>query len=290
MASQGYRDWVAAGRPYTLIRPAKDLQRIVSAYGLTVYTPFSYTGWPNTSRSATRWKGRALDIMPRADNAAGRAENAAIARQLVADKNAGVPGTEAIKYINWTDEKGVCTQERWMPHHDSDSSGDKDHIHVSFRDDMDTWTGAAGYDPVARMSQGVSFDMSARTEQIIEAWRTGQEKTGDGTAVAPVTWRIRDEAWQRSVDAKLDAYAAADELRDQAMLAVIQVLTKDGNASSDTILVALREVRDEARAKFAQLHEAFEQERVARVAAEARAEQLAAALAARADAGDTPPQ
>src|SRR5688572_20265337 len=78
MASQAYRDWLNAGRPYTLIRPAKAVQSALRGYGLTVYdypneahlkatppedhTPFSATGWPGQNR---RWNARALDVMPR---------------------------------------------------------------------------------------------------------------------------------------------------------------------------------------------------------------------------------
>jgi hypothetical protein len=126
MASQGYRDWLNAGRPYALIRPAAALQRTLRGYGLTVYdypderhlqadtpedhTPFSVTGYPGTNR---RWNARGVDIMPRGSAAAGRAENAAIARQLIRDRTAGVPGVMWIKYLNWTDEAGYCQQVRW---------------------------------------------------------------------------------------------------------------------------------------------------------------------------------
>ena len=126
MASQGYRDWLNAGRPYTLIRPARAVQAVLRGYGLTVYdypndahlkantpedhTPFSVTGWPGQNR---RWKARALDVMPRSGSRLHRKENADIARQLIRDRDAGVPGAMWIKYINWTDENGACRQERW---------------------------------------------------------------------------------------------------------------------------------------------------------------------------------
>lgn len=164
MASQGYKDWLAAGRPYTLIRPARALQATLRGYGLTVYdypnadhlqantpqdhTPFSVTGWPGTNK---RWNARALDVMPRDDSAAARAENAAIARQLIRDRNAGVPGAMWIKYLNWTDEQGICRQERWTPGHTTVSSTDKSHVHISGRSDADTDDDANGYDPIARM-------------------------------------------------------------------------------------------------------------------------------------------
>lgn len=164
MASQGYRDWLNAGRPYTLIRPAKAIQATLRGYGLTVYdypnddhlqadtpqdhTPFSVTGYPGSN---ARWNARALDVMPRGDSYAARAENADIARQFIADRNAGHPGVMWIKYLNWTDEKGVCRQERWTPNHETRSSTDKGHIHISGRSDVDNDSRADGYDPIARM-------------------------------------------------------------------------------------------------------------------------------------------
>jgi len=171
MASQGYRDWLNAGRPYTLIRPAAALVRKLQAYGLTVYglgppnaahleattpedhTPFSVTGWPGTNR---RWNARALDVMPRSGSATHRKENADIARQLIRDRDGGHPGAMWIKYINWTDEQGNCQQVRWMDaahplQHTTRSSSDRGHIHISGRSDADGDDRADGYDPIARM-------------------------------------------------------------------------------------------------------------------------------------------
>ncbi|UWZ37472.1 hypothetical protein Drose_04105 [Dactylosporangium roseum] len=163
MASQGYRDWLKAGKPYSLIRPAKALQKKLRAYGLTVYdypndahltastpedhTPFSVTGWPGPN---ARWKARALDVMPRSESYAHRKENADIARQIIRDRNAGVPGVMWIKYLNWTDENGTCRQERWTPGHATRSSTDNGHIHISGRSDVDDDARADDYDPIAR--------------------------------------------------------------------------------------------------------------------------------------------
>ncbi len=170
MVSQGYRDWLNAGRPYTLIRPAKAAQATLKGYGLTVYdypnlahlqadrpedhTPFSVTGWPGLNQ---RWKARALDVMPRSDSYAHRKENADVARALIRDRDAGHPGAKWIKYLNWTDETGVCRQERWtdatLPNRRmTGPSTDRGHVHVSGRSDMDDYAGADGYDPIARMN------------------------------------------------------------------------------------------------------------------------------------------
>lgn len=164
MASTYYFQWLALNKPYTLIRPARDLQRIIRRYGITVWdypneahqkadppedhTPYSATGWPGAN---TRWNARGLDVMPRAQTNAGRAENAAIAEQIIADKDAGVPGTEWIKYLNYTDLDGNCWHVSWQPAKRVTRSTDRDHIHVSGRSDMDNWAGAVEYDPIARM-------------------------------------------------------------------------------------------------------------------------------------------
>jgi hypothetical protein len=88
---------------------------------------------------------------------AARNENAAIARQLIRDRDAGVPGAMWIKYINWTDESGVCRQERWMDlsaplRRTTRTSTDNGHIHISGRSDVDDDDRADTYDPIARMT------------------------------------------------------------------------------------------------------------------------------------------
>lgn len=183
MASQAYRDWLNAGKPYALIDPAEALRAAIAGHGITVWhypnlshltaeppedhTPFSATGWPGSN---ARWKARGLDIMPREDargnvTPAARKENADIARQLIRDRDAGHPGVMWIKFLNWTDEKGTCRQERWMDlqrplARTTRSSSDAGHIHVSGRSDADTDKRAAGYDPVARMNGEVDMDMT----------------------------------------------------------------------------------------------------------------------------------
>lgn len=167
MASQAYYDWVKAGKPYVRARPTMECLKLIQGYGYTVYdypddphltasppedhTPFSATGWPIASK---RWVGHAIDIMPpsAAAIAAGAIPLPQLARQIIRDKNAGVPGTGWIKYMNWTDEEGVCRQERWMPDHETRSSTDKGHIHISGRSDKDTSdeVTATGWDPVRR--------------------------------------------------------------------------------------------------------------------------------------------
>lgn len=202
MASTAYYQWINAGRPYHLILPAATLQSALQRHGLTVYdnpdnahltatvpedhTPYSVTGWPGAN---ARWNARALDVMPRGDDTAARVESANIARQLIKDRDAGVPGVMWIKYINWTDEHGVCRQERWtdVAHPNArttHSSTDNGHIHISGRSDVDTDTRAAGYDPIARMNgvieMGFPYLASVAgavvvTDGITCRWVTGTE-------------------------------------------------------------------------------------------------------------------
>jgi len=171
MASQGYYEWVAAGRPYALIRPVAKTQANIRRHGITVYdypdeshlkadppedhTSFSETGWPGPN---ARWKARGIDIMPRADTEEARDENTAIAIQMIHDRDTGYPGAQWIKYINYTDDDGKCWHVKWQPNKVVTSSTDSGHVHASGRSDVDNDTRADDYDPVARMN-GEEEDM-----------------------------------------------------------------------------------------------------------------------------------
>jgi hypothetical protein len=171
MPTNAYRVWVQAGRPYVLMRPAKALKGRLQGHGYTVYdypdeahleaatpedhTPFSATGFPVDSAFGV---GHALDVMPKADTAAARRELADLSRKLIHDRDNLVPGVRWIKYINWTDEHGVCRQERWMDPtnprtRSTRSSSDKGHTHISGRSDADNDTRADTYDPYASSTQ-----------------------------------------------------------------------------------------------------------------------------------------
>jgi hypothetical protein len=94
-------------------------------------------------------------------------------------------------------------------------------------------------------------DMSAHTEAVIEAWRTGMTRAADGSPVEPVNWRIRDEQWQAAVNAKLDALAArppavftADQvhaLGDQLAAAVVAHHDALTDADAPVIAAAARD-------------------------------------------------
>ncbi|MET7417438.1 hypothetical protein [Dactylosporangium sp. NPDC005555] len=284
MASQGYRDWLAAGQPYTLIRPAKAVQRTLRGYGLTVYdypneehqkantpedhTPYSVTGWPGTNK---RWRARALDVMPRSGSATHRKENADIARQLIKDRDAGHPGAMWIKYINWTDEKGNCNQERWTDaasplRRTTRSSSDDGHIHISGRSDADDDDRADEYDPIGRL-QG--RDYSVADSQLIANAERGITALVAGTDVIQFDFPWSDQAGQgfpnplRQMAVKLDALiaaAAADETRDVAAVAAINSLiasiqTGGASISAEPIIAAIEAVRAQTHAEVVKLQE-----------------------------------
>ncbi|MEV4509638.1 hypothetical protein AB0K00_11855 [Dactylosporangium sp. NPDC049525] len=300
MASQGYRDWLNAGRPYTLIRPAKAVQATLRGYGLTVYdypndahlqantpedhTPFSVTGWPGPNK---RWKARALDIMPRSDSSAHRKENADIARQLIKDRDAGHPGAMWIKYLNWTDEKGNCNQERWTDsanplRRTTRSSSDRGHVHISGRSDVDDDDRADEYDPIGRL-QG--RDYSVADSQLIANSERGVTALVAGTDPIQFEFPWNDQAAQgfpnplNQMTAKLDrliAAAAADETRDLAATAAINSLVaaiQGGGAllEAEPIIAAIEAVRAQTHAEVVRLQEQL-------AAAEAQNQALAAAL------------
>jgi hypothetical protein len=306
MASQGYYDWLNAGGPYVLIRPAKAVQATLRRHGLTVYdypddahlkastpedhTPFSVTGWPGQNR---RWKARALDVMPRGDTAAARKENADIARQLIRDRDAGVAGAMWIKYLNWTDEQGVCRQERWMDagaplRRTTRSSTDRGHVHISGRSDADSDDRADGYDPIARMrglTEGDDMQLSDTSPWSTQF--TGEDGvTGPwlgGTMGNQLQYIREDAHFARALTERLAAAAAADEVRDKASLAAIQgiataITAGGGNVDTAPVVAAITAVRDEARQRFAELaaQATFQAQRIAELEAELAATRAAA--------------
>lgn len=164
MATQAYYFWVSDGKPWANCKHFDEIQARLQAHGFVVYdypslghqqasypedhTAYSYTGWPIDSPYG---KAFALDIMPRSGAGRGMPELTRLARQIIADKDAGMPGTEGIKYINWTDEQGRIWQTSWKPNKATKPNSDAGHIHLSGRSDSFTWS-SKGYDPFARMN------------------------------------------------------------------------------------------------------------------------------------------
>lgn len=179
MASQGFRDWVAAGRPYVLCRPCREFEALLKAAGYTVYdypddrhqladlpedhTPYSATGWPLPS---ARWVGHAVDVMPKA----GLMPLPELARRIIAARDARTPGTEWIKYLNWTDEQGRCWHERWAADGTriTTSSTDKGHLHVSARSDYDNsdTVSASGWNPLEGDMPWTDASIKALTNRV----------------------------------------------------------------------------------------------------------------------------
>ena len=159
MAVTTYEGWVADGRPAHQCQPGSDLLATLKKHKYTVYwlgddshlkadppedhTPYSHTPWPGSQPYPAVL---AIDIMP-----GGDLDWRDLGARIVADKNAGKPGTEPIKYINWTDRAGNCRQDSWKPTHVQKSSTDTGHIHISFRTDYVNSHVMAGYDPVLNL-------------------------------------------------------------------------------------------------------------------------------------------
>lgn len=163
MSVQDRLNWIAAGSPFRLMRPAADLRDVLRGHGYTVYdignkahleheppedhTPYSETGWPGKAKYGV---GYAVDIMPKA----GLPSLQQLGARILADRNAGAPGIRWLKYMNWEPERdngGACWHESWQPNYDRRSSSDRGHIHLSGLTGFEDSTIGAGYDPVARI-------------------------------------------------------------------------------------------------------------------------------------------
>jgi hypothetical protein len=161
MTTAAYNRWVNDGRPYRDCQPGIDIRDTLGKrHGLVVYsypderhlkaatpedhTPFSHTPYPGAQPYPY---GRAVDIMPDDDVCDWRA----LGEQIIADIDAGVPGTETIAYVNYTTRSGRCLHVEYEPHKAVSTSSDTGHIHISFRTDFVTSHAMADYDPVARL-------------------------------------------------------------------------------------------------------------------------------------------
>lgn len=144
MATQAFRDWVAAGRPFHLATPIAEYRAALLAAGWGVFdvgtlgdeahltaetpedhTPFSVTGYPQHSEypyihalDAMHHPERGLDVGPLVD-------------YWLSEARAG--RTPWVKYINW---EGLQWDVRrsWVPR---TVGGHFDHAHLSIRSD---WT------------------------------------------------------------------------------------------------------------------------------------------------------
>jgi putative peptidoglycan binding protein len=213
MAVTTYDQWKTDGRPWRLCRPAADLVSTLKRHGyknigtigdenhLTAqppqdHTPYSHTPWPD--RVHPYPLVLAVDIGP-----GGDMDWRDLGAKLVADKLAGVPGTEPFKYINWTDRNGNEWQDSWTHGHTHIHFSDPGHIHISFRTDFANSSVMAGYDPVTGVAAPHPSPAQAPAPGA-PPWQ-GREfrlqrpnMTGDDIR----TWqqRMRDRGWSIDVD------------------------------------------------------------------------------------------
>lgn len=162
MGLQLQQAWKNNESPYKLCTPARDFMTTMVGHGYTVYyypdlshqladppedhTAYSATGYPDRSPYGY---GFADDLMPHPDPK--MPSLSAIARLMIAHKNAGRPELAPLKYLNWTDDQGYCWHDTWTPNFARRSSTDRGHNHTSWRTDYQFSTLLAGYDPVAEI-------------------------------------------------------------------------------------------------------------------------------------------
>lgn len=162
MSPTNYDEWVADGRPWRAAPAIAMFAELMRGHGFTVYvigddnhlkanppedhTPFSATAWPDPQPYPDVL---ALDIMP-----GGAVDWRRLGEQIDWDKVNRVPGTEWIKYLNYTDTGGSCWHVSWEPDMAAHPSTDTGHIHISARSDLYTQTDFHGWDPVAELLAG----------------------------------------------------------------------------------------------------------------------------------------
>lgn len=261
MATQAYRNWVNDGRPWKVAAPVKQFGDRLRGYGYTVYylgsddashlqantpedhCPFSFTGWPITHPYPYV---TALDVMP-PPAGSGLPSLQQLGARIVADRNAGVAGTEWLKYMNWEpdgDWTGRCWKDSWRPNYSRTTSSDRGHIHASGRSDKVTDPGPA-YDPVARI-RGTATpqedDMPLSNEDVMKIW----------------TWDLVDgpgvgQAYQLLNKLAADVAAIKETQTAPTAVAVDAAEVAAALAADDTFLAAVaKAVNDDAHARTAE--------------------------------------
>lgn len=190
--------WLADGSPWKPSTPVADFKATLTRYGFTVYvlgnddhqhadppedhTAFSHTPWPEKQPYPYIL---ACDVMP-----GGRVDWRDLGAQVVRDKMAGVPGTEWIKYVNWTDRDGNVWQDSWQPNHVHRRSTDTGHLHFSGRTDFVTSSVAAGYDPVARLLGDTVTLKDMLAEDVVPNPPSREDSPGHKPAGTNVTIKL----------------------------------------------------------------------------------------------------
>lgn len=170
MACTTYTCWVNDGRPWKNCIPINNFIATLYRHGYTGPTagigdlshltanppedhcPYSHTPWPGAQPYPYVL---AIDIMP-----GEGLDLIDLGSRLFNDKNSNVPGTEPIKYINWTDSDGNCFHDSWQPNHTRYNSTDRGHIHMSFATNYTTSNRMAIYDPYGSAPPQEDDDMT----------------------------------------------------------------------------------------------------------------------------------
>jgi len=186
MTVTNYTQWVADGKPWKNCYPITDFIAMLRSHNYTGpgsgigdqshltanppedHCPYSHTPWPGAQPYPFVM---AIDIMP------GQGlDIIALGGQLFDDKSSNVPGTEPIKYINWTDSAGNTWHDSWMPSHTRFRSTDTGHIHMSFRTDYVTSNRMAIYDP---FGADMTPDQATQLNSIFQGMYEGGGSWGD---------------------------------------------------------------------------------------------------------------
>ena len=236
MPTQAYYNWVKAGEPYELAEWMNDVVETVRDHGYVVYhypdtahlttsqpqdhAPFSYTGWPLDSPFGWAF---GVDIIPKDGNARSLTP---LARQIIADKDAGHPALAGLKYINWTDEQGRVWQTSWKPTKATRPNTDKGHIHLSGRSDSAHWR-AVGYDPVARMNGEDMAGITDVTHALFENAYVNDAQNRPDASVIGILRQLRNKADAAAVEAR----------SERAVIEQLAAAIRDGGGNVDTVAI-----------------------------------------------------
>ena len=205
-----YSQWVADGSPWKNCQPINDFIATLQEHDYTGpgagigdhshltanppedHCPYSHTPWPGVQpypyvMAIDIMGGEGLDLIW-------------LGGKLFDDKSSNVPGTEPIKYINWTDSDNNCWHDSWMPKHTRYTSTDRGHIHVSFRTDYVTSSAMATYDPFRGESMASEWHVGSESGAFLTQGNPGYVGQQRDTALA--------FAWQAAQDAQKAAEAA----------------------------------------------------------------------------------
>jgi hypothetical protein len=268
MPSDAYTKWDRTGRPHEDARPIASLGATLRAHGYTVWTlgdeshlqanppqdhvPFGRLSWPGPHPYPLVLAMDVPDRIPK-----GCPDLPQLAAQIFADKQARVPGTEWLRYMNWEPEgvnRGPCYNDSWQPDHQRENSDDRGHIHLSCRTDYAKSDVARGYDPVARFrGQDEEHEMNdAQNGALRVAWQVtnalrdgsdttaGAAKDGGGVQVWAVGQLKAIAQQQSELLANLQALAGKDFVNEQQI--VDGVLQGLGGKDVDQIAEALTAV------------------------------------------------